>query len=863
MVTGSAVSGVGAVVVTGSGPVFIGQGATAGPAPAGPAGVRPGGTGQILAGEIPARPVAFMERQTVADLAGAWDTGARMCVVQAITGGPGVGKTQAAAAYARSRAAAGWPLVAWVTAETQDQLLAGLGRVAVLAGVADDDGDSAVSARNVRRYLETLPGPALIVFDNATDADGLSAFLPAVGAVQVVITSRDRAFTRLGVSVEVGLFTPAQSVAYLTGRTGLQDLDGAAAVAADLGHLPLALAQAATVISDHSWDYTAFRQRMRAAPAAQYLTRHVGDPYPQGAVEAIALAIASVGDQDGSGLTRMIIALLAVLSAEGVSRAILAGLADMSAAAPAVSSPSGWDEALDRVLGRLVGGSILSRSGTGQAFSMHRLVSRVARDREETDGRLLPTVGIAVDLLYALQIPEEEGWLRRETGSQLVGQINAVWAVFSALACAGDPDCRDLTERLISQRNWSVSQLITTADLSRAISIGAAVLADAEQLLGPDHPNTLTSRNNLARAYGSAGRLREAITLFERTLADAERVLGPDHPNTQLSRGNLAWAYGSAGRLREAITLYERALADAERVLGPDHPNTLISRGHLAFAYDAAGQRLTAITLYERTLADAERVLGPHHPETLISRGHLAATHYLAGQLREAIALYERTLADRERVLGPDHPKTLSSRNDLARAYRSAGRLREAIALYERTLADRERVLGPDHPNTLISRGHLADAYWSAGRLRAAITYFRRNAAGAKRAFEPGHPLLRPYEQAIREHLLLAEFVGFLILSSAWLINQRAYYAAIYTSIWLIFIVPGTPTPRMFGRLLASRDWKFMSLPWYQKLLHSALWATRRKHKGQQLQESPLTGDGNPGGVMVKTTFPMPGRLEV
>ena len=235
-----------------------------------------------------------------------------------------MGKTQAAAAYARNRAAAGWPLVAWVTAETQDQLLAGLGRVAVIAGVADDDGDSAVSARNVRRYLETFPGPALVVFDNATDVDGLSAFVPAVGAVQTVITSRDRAFTRLGATVDIGLFTSAQSVAYLTDRTGLDDRDGAAAVAADLGYLPLALAQAATVISDHGWDYATFRQRMRAAPAAQYLTRHAGDPYPQGAVEAIALAIASAGDQDESGLTRVIIALLAVLSAEGVSRAVLA-----------------------------------------------------------------------------------------------------------------------------------------------------------------------------------------------------------------------------------------------------------------------------------------------------------------------------------------------------------------------------------------------------------------------------------------------------------------------------------------------------------------------------------------------------------
>jgi Tetratricopeptide repeat len=73
----------------------------------------------------------------------------------------------------------------------------------------------------------------------------------------------------------------------------------------------------------------------------------------------------------------------------------------------------------------------------------------------------------------------------------------------------------------------------------------------------------------------------EAIPLQERTLADSERVLGADHPDTLTSRHNLAGAYQAAGRLEEAIPLYERTLADRERVLGADHPDTLTSRHNL------------------------------------------------------------------------------------------------------------------------------------------------------------------------------------------------------------------------------------------------------------------------------------------
>ena len=82
-------------------------------------------------------------------------------------------------------------------------------------------------------------------------------------------------------------------------------------------------------------------------------------------------------------------------------------------------------------------------------------------------------------------------------------------------------------------------------------------------MLGADHPQTLTARNNLARAYQDAGDLGRAIPLFEQTLADSERVLGADHPATLTSRNNLADAYQAAGDLGRAIPLYEQTLADS------------------------------------------------------------------------------------------------------------------------------------------------------------------------------------------------------------------------------------------------------------------------------------------------------------
>ena len=50
--------------------------------------------------------------------------------------------------------------------------------------------------------------------------------------------------------------------------------------------------------------------------------------------------------------------------------------------------------------------------------------------------------------------------------------------------------------------------------------------------LGPEHPDTLTSMNNLALAYQAAGKLDLALPLFEETLKLTKAKLGPEHPDT-------------------------------------------------------------------------------------------------------------------------------------------------------------------------------------------------------------------------------------------------------------------------------------------------------------------------------------------
>ncbi len=258
----------------------------------------------------------------------------------------------------------------------------------------------------------------------------------------------------------------------------------------------------------------------------------------------------------------------------------------------------------------------------------------------------------------------------------------------------------------------------------KAVSLLTKARVLRETALGPDHPDTLKSGNNLASACYSAGRLAEAIALHEATLKLCEARLGPHHPDTLINRHELADDYYSAGRLIEAIALHESTLKLLEANLGPDDPLTLTSRNNLALSYAATGRLNEAIALLESTLKLREVKLGPDHLDTLKSRQNLAIAYFYLGRFSEAIVLDESTLRLFEAKSGPDHPDTLNSRNNLANDYNSAGRLTEAIVLHESTLKLYEAKLGTNHPDTLRSRENLAIAYAAVGRITEAITLF-------------------------------------------------------------------------------------------------------------------------------------------
>ena len=690
---------------------------------------RPASPTRIRFGSRPRIAAGFVKREGQDELFDAVFTHTEPRTV--LTGMRGSGKTQLAATVATRCEEEGWPLVTWINAASREELIADLYELALRTGI--NASKDVPPETIIQRFLDQLrsaeAADRLFIFDNVENLDDLRDLTPEGSGVRALITTtRHLDWGSLGwLPLTVGVFERDQSINLLCERTGDNHRNAADQIAEALGDLPVAVSQAAATAKWGGYALSDYLGRLSNHPLESSISRLEGDDYP----DAVGVALFMAYEQ----------ALEQIRSKHPQQERIAISLLDSLSLLAASGVPTHWllklnkdsDTARD-TLSFLKRSSIIQESTDGNKTIIHRLQGQVYRETYLSEqGKFNKACIYATTILDKIDIDQLANFeQQRQETRNLVEQIGAVTSQDHSRPLFSDPDF--------------VALLATT--IRNAADLGmpqlALTLADsvtrAGDTLGPDHPSTLTSRDNLAGAYCDAGRLDDAIELFEQNLDDRTRILGPHHPHTLTARNNLAYAYQEAGRLHEAIPQYEQNLKDSTRILGPHHPHTLTARDNLAGAYREAGRLHEAIPQYEQNLDDRTRILGPHHPHTLTSRNKLAGAYQDAGRLHEAIELFEQNLKDLTRILGPHHPHTLTSRNNLANAYQDAGRLNDAIALHEQTLKDSTRILGPHHPDTLISRNNLASAYQDAGRLNDAIALYEQTLEDRTRILGPHHP---------------------------------------------------------------------------------------------------------------------------
>ena len=610
----------------------------------------------------------------------------------------GAGKTSVAVEYAhRHLAEVG---VAWqFPAEDPAVLAAEFTRLQAQLGARDvlNPRDPLVS---VHGMLAVYRGEWLVVFDNAPDRASVAPFLPPAGPGRVLITSQS-ALWPTGQGLEVQVLDTEVAADFLINRTGDPDQQAAADLAGELGGLPLALEQAAAYVQASAGDladYLASFQQQRLAMLGR------GEPTGYGKTVAttweLAFSRVEQSEPGAAGLLR----LLAFCAPEAIPLRLLLqprpGLAgQLSKEVAQVLMPLLEDPlAVKDAVATLRRYSLISPPASGRV-SVHRLVQAVTA--EQMPAELAGAWRQATAVVIEAAIPDDEAQ-------------PDMWPDFAALlphAQAALPADSDGMERI-------------GAYLGHIGSYGAArdryrgVVDARARVLGPEHPDTLTARANLAFWTGLAGDPAGARDQAAALLPIRERVSGPEHSDTLVVRANLARWTGTAGDAADARDQSAALLPVAERVSGPEHPQTQDARLNLARWTGAAGDAAGARDQFAALLPIRERVFGAEHMYTLSTGIYLAYWTGEAGDPAGARDLFAALLPVCERVLGPEHPDTLTVRGNLAHWTGEAGDAARARDQFAALLAVRERVSGPEHPDTLTVRANLAQWTQKAGRKR-------------------------------------------------------------------------------------------------------------------------------------------------
>ena len=210
--------------------------------------------------------------------------------------------------------------------------------------------------------------------------------------------------------------------------------------------------------------------------------------------------------------------------------------------------------------------------------------------------------------------------------------------------------------------------------LDQGLPLQRQCTAAAIEWFGPDAPESLDQRNNLALFLLDLNQLEEAESILREVLS--VRRQRPTEP-LQLAQtvNNLSSLLVKKEELDEGQALLEEGLEIRRQHLPAGHPRLLSSLNNLSVLCEKRGQFERARELQIEVIEHLEGSVGRQHARTYTTRCNLAASLFYLQDYDAALQHSREVLLAPIRTLGPGHPARLRSWNTAVVALVSQGRL--------------------------------------------------------------------------------------------------------------------------------------------------------------------------------------------
>ena len=631
------------------------------------------------------------------------------------------------------------------------------------------------SVESVLQGISHIQEEWLIVFDNADDPspEVVAKFIPPGNRGNILITSRNRSMGRV-ISFEnmfeINEMEESDAIALLLNASHLASLpehqEAATKIVTELGCVPLAVDQAGAYIEAGKCDINEYLRRLslhrktlmsdNAYKGASEYDKTVYGTWELSfkEIEKRAEGQSSAGHAQAAQAAILILQICAFYHHGDISKKIFQSAAEESAKYTAdsdskvdvnlplaitsldhtllaIGTDGQWDDmTFSEGISVLLSFSLVKRGQSSEMLSVHPLVHCWSRERmSKAEQQQMCEIGsLILSCAITLGDTSQDYAFRRllfphikanELHGNQIGLIRQYY----------DDKWDNFSKVLKENGDWN-----------RAEQLEVQVMDMRKELLGEEHPDTITSIGNLANIYSDQGKWNEAEQLKVHVMGMSKKLLGEEHPDTLIYMENLAITYGDQGRWNEAEQLIVEVMDMRKKLLGEEHPDTLSSMANIAGTYSKQGRWNEAEQLDLHVMDMRKKLLGEEHPDTIRSMANLARTYSDQGRWNEAEQLDVQVMDMRMKLLDAEHPDILRSMADLASTYSGQGRWNEAEKLQVQVMDMSKKLLGAGHPDTLIDMGNLASTYSGQGRWNEAEQMMVQVKNMMMKLFSADHP---------------------------------------------------------------------------------------------------------------------------